>query len=130
MTQQDGIHAFWESRLPELFAVKEYNFFVGKAEYIEDVQSYFWEVILQSHRDLEKVLSIEKEIQQTFKKDQQFCWDLRLDATQFIQCEAYAKAYHEALDGMVERTMRGAIKALCNIWYTCWIDAGQPKLQN
>jgi len=128
MTQQDGIHAFWESRLPELFAEKEYNFFVGKAIYIDDVQKYFWEIILQSHRDLEKVLAIEKEIQQTFKKDQQFCWDLRLDATQFIQCEAYAKAYHEALNGMVERRMRGAIKALGNIWFTCWVDAGQPKL--
>ena len=128
MTQQDGIHAFWESRLPELFADKEYNFFVGKATYVDHVQDFFWDIILESHRNLEKVLSIEKEIQKSFKQDQQFCWDIRLDATQFIQCEAYAKAYHEALDGMVEKRMRGAIKSLGDIWYTCWVDAGQPVL--
>ena len=36
-TCQEGIHAFWESRLPELFS-HEYSFIVGKAEYINNIQ--------------------------------------------------------------------------------------------
>ena len=35
-TDQRGIHGFWESRVPELLAEKEFDFFIGKAEYIKD----------------------------------------------------------------------------------------------
>ena len=31
LTNQVGIHAFWESRIPELFADTEFDYFVGKA---------------------------------------------------------------------------------------------------
>lgn len=37
LTGQHGIHGFWESRLPELF-YKDYDFFVGRAEYLIDTQ--------------------------------------------------------------------------------------------
>src|SRR4029453_7600387 len=37
LTGQEGIHAFWESRLPELFS-ERYDFFVGKAGYIPNIQ--------------------------------------------------------------------------------------------
>jgi len=40
LTDQVGIHAFWESRLPELFADEQYDFFVGKAEYIPNMSEY------------------------------------------------------------------------------------------
>src|SRR5688572_1752324 len=36
LTGQDGIHAFWESRLPELYST-EYNFFVGQASHVSNV---------------------------------------------------------------------------------------------
>jgi hypothetical protein len=32
------------------------------------------------------------------------------------------------MDGMVERRMRAAIHAVASVWYTAWIDAGQPDL--
>ena len=32
-TGQQGIHGFWESRIPELLAEKEWDFFIGKAAY-------------------------------------------------------------------------------------------------
>ncbi|WP_245869828.1 zinc dependent phospholipase C family protein [Pedobacter ginsengisoli] len=35
LTNQVGIHAFWESRLPELF-LQDYNYLVGQARYIEN----------------------------------------------------------------------------------------------
>ncbi len=36
LTNQKGIHALWESRLPELFA-DQYNLFVGKARFIPNI---------------------------------------------------------------------------------------------
>lgn len=38
LTGQEGIHAFWESRLPELFS-DDFDYFVGKAEYISNPQA-------------------------------------------------------------------------------------------
>ncbi len=129
LTGQEGIHAFWESRIPELFADEEYDFFVGKAGYIEQPRDYFWEVVLDSHRLVEEVLRVERELSRTFPPDQQYCFEERLDATVRTQCRAYAEAYQARLGGQIERRMRAAILAVSSSWYTAWVDAGQPDLR-
>ena len=79
LTDQVGIHAFWESRLPELYADEKYSFLVGKAEYIDKPLTYFWEMVKESHDRLDEVLDIEKELRQTLPEDQQMCFDERLE---------------------------------------------------
>ncbi len=128
MTNQVGIHAFWESRLPELFADKGYDYFVGKAESIRDKNDYFWTAVLDSHKLLDSVLLIEKRLSQTIPPDQQFCFEERLGRSIRTQCEDYAKVYEQAMDGMVETRMQDAILAIGSSWFTAWVDAGQPYL--
>ncbi|MFN7115332.1 MAG: zinc dependent phospholipase C family protein [Saprospiraceae bacterium] len=128
LTNQNGIHAFWESRLPELYADTEYDFFVGKAQYIENQRDYFWKIVLDSHLLLDSVLVIEKSLSQQFPPDKQYCYEERLGQTVRTQCETYARAYHERMNGMVEKRMRDAILAIASSWYTAWVDAGQPDL--
>lgn len=128
MTNQVGIHAFWESRVPELFADKEYDYFVGPAKYIDDKGAYFWDIVLTSHSYVDSVLLIEKELSKTFPEDKQFCFDNRNDRTTRTQCEEYVRAYSNRLDGMVESRMRDAIYSIGCIWYSAWVDAGQPKI--
>lgn len=128
LTNQVGIHAFWESRLPELFADKEYDFFVGRAEYIGDPKTYFWDAVLASHQLLDSVLLIERELSQTFPEDKQYCYEERLGRTIRTQCQDYAAAYHRRMAGMVERRMQASVHAIGSSWYTAWVDAGQPPL--
>lgn len=128
-TDQIGIHAFWETRLPELFADEQFDYFVGQASYIEDPLSYYWKIVLNSHALVTDVLSIEKELSQAYPKDQQYCFVERgTGAMQNIPCVAYAEKYHLLLNGQVEQQMRAAIKAVGDAWYTAWINAGQPDL--
>ncbi len=129
LSNQIGIHGFWESRLPELFADETYDFFVGRAEYVENVKPYFWDVVLASHSHLPEVLAVEKQLSQAFPQDQQYCFEERLEVTIQTQCTDYAAAYHGELDGMVELRMRQAILSIGSIWYSAWIDAGQPDLE-
>lgn len=129
LTNQIGIHAFWESRLPELFADAEYDFFVGRATYIDSPKDYFWETVLTSHLLVDSVLQLEQHLRDSYPADQQFCFEERFDRTVRTQCQEYAAAYREALDGMVERRMRQAIQAIGSSWYTAWVDAGQPDLR-
>jgi hypothetical protein len=129
LTNQVGIHAFWESRLPELFADETYDFFVGKAEYIDRPQEYFWDIVLASHLLVDSVLAVERELSRTFPQDRQYCYEERLGLTVRTQCKEYAEAYHRRLGGMVEARMRDAVLAIGSSWYTAWIDAGQPDLK-
>lgn len=130
LTDQIGIHAFWESRLPELYADSEYSFLVGKALHIDKPLMYFWNMIEESHDLLEDVLRIEKELTNAFPEDQQMCYDERLDRTIRTQCPEFARAYHDKMDGMVERRMQDAVHAIGSVWFSAWIDAGQPSLAN
>lgn len=128
MTNQVGIHGFWESRIPELFADETYDFFVGKASYIENKNEYFWDIIYQSHSLLDSVLSIEKRLSVEFPQDKQFCYDERLERTIRIQCPEYAFAFQQEMKGMVEDRMQASIQSIGSVWYSAWIDAGQPDL--
>jgi len=130
LTDQVGIHAFWESRLPELYADEKYSFLVGKAELVDKPLTYFWKMVKESHDLLDDVLAFEKELTQSFPEDQQMCFDERLERTIKTQCPEFANAYHERLDGMVETRMQDAILAIGSIWYSAWVYAGQPDLNN
>ncbi|GJM32232.1 MAG: hypothetical protein DHS20C18_12330 [Saprospiraceae bacterium] len=130
LTNQVGIHGFWESRIPELFADDTYDFFVGHAEYLDDPASYFWNVVLDSHQLVDSVLLIERELSLTFPSDQQYCFEERLDNTIRTQCTAYAAAFQERMAGMVEKRMQQSILAVGSSWYTAWVDAGQPDMNN
>ncbi|MFT4533626.1 MAG: hypothetical protein ACI9P5_000976 [Saprospiraceae bacterium] len=130
LTDQIGIHAFWESRLPELYADSEYNFLVGKALYIKKPLNYFWGIVEDSHKLLDDVLDIEKELTLTYPEDQQMCYDERLDRTIRTQCPEFSRAYHDRMDGMVETRMQDAILSIGSVWFSAWLDAGQPDLDN
>jgi len=128
LTDQVGIHAFWESRIPELFAEREYDFFVGKADYIENTKDFIWNIIIKAHSQLDSVLLVEKRLNLTFDSDRQFCYDERLGQTIRIQCPEYAQAYSDALGAMVEEQMRSSIHAVGSLINTAWINAGQPVM--
>ena len=129
LTGQEGIHGFWESRVPELFANDNYEFWVGQAQYINDPVNYYWDIVLKSHSYVEEVLGNELELRKTFPTDQQYCFEERLGRTIRTQCADFAAAYQESLDGMVEDRMVASVAALGNAWYTAWVDAGQPDLE-
>jgi hypothetical protein len=129
LTSQDGIHAFWESRIPELLAEKEFDFLVGGASYIENKKDFFWSVILKSHSYVDSVLFIEKRISMEYPKEQQYCFESRLGVLTKLPCENYTKLYNALLDNQVEDRMRESILAIGSIWTSAWVDAGQPQLQ-
>ncbi len=127
LSGQEGIHAFWESRLPELFS-DNYDFFVGKAEYISNVQLEAWKAIESSHLAVDSVLREEKKLSENFE-ERRFSFETKGKQTVKVYAQEYADAYHKILDGMVEKQMRGAIRMIGSLWYTAWVDAGQPDIK-
>lgn len=129
MTGQKGIHGFWESRLPELFS-EEYEFWVGKAKYVDDPRDYFWTTVEQSHNALDSVLRFERELNKQFPQDQKYNYETRGATTMQQYSREYSAEFHTMMDGMVERRMKRAIITVGCMWYTAWVNAGQPDLNN
>jgi hypothetical protein len=126
-TGQEGIHALWETRLPELF-LDGYDFFVGTAEYVSNPQKSVWEAIKTAHEAVSSVLNLEKKLSENFPASKKYSFEQRGSTLQKVYSKAYAQAYHEILEGQVERQMRASVKMVGDFWLTCWVDAGQPEL--
>jgi hypothetical protein len=128
-TDQRGIHGFWESRVPELLAEKEWDFFIGKADHIKNPGDFIWQRVLESAKAADSVLLFEKELSKTFPADQKFSFEERNGITIRQYSTAFTKAYDKKLNGMIERRMRQSISAIASFWYTAWVNAGQPDLK-
>lgn len=130
LTGQEGIHAFWESRIPELFADSHYDFFIGKAAYIKHPREFIWTIALESAFAADSVLRLEKSLSDIFPPDRKYVFEERNRLLVRAYSPDYAKAYTETLQNMVERRMRASIHAVASCWFTAWVNAGQPALHS
>ena len=127
LSNQVGIHAFWESRLPELF-YKEYSYFVGKANYIERPLTQAWKIVKHTHSLVDSVLDCERAVGIEYAGYEKQSFSKRKKIVLKQYSKEYSRAYHTKMNTMVERQMRSSILEIGNFWYTAWIDAGQPEL--
>ena len=127
LTNQKGIHGFWESRLPEL-KHKEYDFFVGRAKYIDYILTDEWKTVQQSFGAKDSVLDLESKLNDEYPQDQKYSQENRGRTLVKAYSEGYSTAYHDMLNGMVERRLTQAIIKVGSYWYTAWVNAGQPNL--
>jgi hypothetical protein len=127
LTNQKGIHGFWESRLPELYS-NSYDFFTGRARYVSNIQKAAWEACEGSFAAKDSVLEFERRLNSSFAQEQKYTIEQKGQAQIKNYSAAYAKAYDEMLGGQVERRMRLSVLLVGSIWYTAWVDAGQPDM--
>jgi hypothetical protein len=128
-TNQQGIHGFWESRVPELLAATHWDLFVGKASYIANPLAFTWDRVLESAAAADSVLRLERALSRQFAPDRKFAFEERNGQVIKQYSSAYCLAYNKLLNNMIERRMRQSIYAVASFWYTAWVNAGQPDLQ-
>lgn len=130
LTDQKGIHGFWESRIPELLAEKKFDFFIGKAQYIKNPGEFIWARVLESSLAADSVLRFEKELSIKFPGETKYSFEPRNNVVIKQYSSAYSIEFDRMLNGMVERRMRQSIFAIASFWYTAWVNAGQPNLKD
>jgi len=129
LTNQKGIHGFWESRVPELLSEKQFDFFIGKAIYIKNPGNYIWDRFLESAKASDSVLLFERELTKEFSPDQKYSFEERNGVIIRQYASAFTIAFNKKLDGMIERRMRQSIHTIASFWYTAWVNAGQPDVK-
>lgn len=133
LTNQKGIHSMWESRIPEMFG-KDYNFYTGEAKYIDNVEKATWDMVKDSHSQAAVLLQVDKKLRDSFASGNIFEKDEKGNVAKnkfndMIYSKEYVTQFHTALNGMVEKQMRKAIVSTANFWYTAWVNAGKPNLE-
>lgn len=127
LSGQKGIHALWESRIPEMLG-NHYKLNTLKAKYTDNPLKMIWTGIMSSAAEADSVLAIEKQLLRWYPKDEIYCQAKDKNEPQLTFSDAFAKAYSDQLHGMVERRMRQSISAIGCLWMSAWVDAGQPGL--
>ena len=132
LTNQKGIHSMFESRIPEMFG-KNYNYYTGEAKYVDNVEKATWDMLKDSHSQVEPLLLIDRKLRATFTPETLYNKDEKGNIAKnkfgdLIYSKEYVAQFHTALNGMVESQMRKAIVSTANFWYTAWVNAGKPDL--
>ncbi len=125
---QLGIHGLWESRIPEVYG-DQYEAWVGAAQYLNVPQKDIWETVYASHACLKEVFELEKEATNEIAEDRKYSFEERNGQAVRVYSKEFSKKYNDKLQGQVERRFVASIKMLGDMWYTCWVDAGQPDLK-
>ncbi|HSV87601.1 MAG TPA: zinc dependent phospholipase C family protein [Bacteroidales bacterium] len=125
--KERGIHALWETRIPEMLA-QDFDYFVGRAGYIPSPRDRAWELVEISHNQVGFIYQIYDSLMTKFTADQIFVHEMRGQVSMRYFSREFALALHHGMDKMVEQHMRLAVKSVGDFWYTAWVNAGQPDL--
>jgi hypothetical protein len=127
LTNQTGLHAFWESRIPELFG-NNYHLYAGRARYIENPIAEAFKICHASFKEVDTVLRFERILSKSFPDNKKYVIEKRGKKDVKEYSVEYSRAYQQMMKGMEERRMRMAILSVGSYWYSAWVDAGQPDL--
>lgn len=124
-TGQTGLHAFWESRIPELLneALEEW---VGPAAFVYNVPKSAWDWTLESHTEVKILIEKEAKLNASFKQSKKYTFEKKGNVLQKNYSVEYSKKYHQVLDHQIENRFQSAYKHVGDIWYSAWIESGQP----
>jgi len=126
-TQQHGIHGLWESRLPELY-YDRYDLWIGQAQYLTSPRDNIWKCIFESNSCVEKVLQAERDASTQISERKKYSITYKNGQPVKSYSALFCKHYQTLLGNMVESRLRKSIKLTADCWYTCWVNAGKPKL--
>lgn len=127
-TGQTGLHSFWESRIPEILdtALEDW---VGPAEYISNIQKAAWDWVIDSHQEVELLIQKERELSRKTPNNKKYSFEQKGSVMQKTPSLFYSKKYHQSLGNQIEKRFQAAVKHVSDVWYSAWVDGGQPIFQ-
>jgi hypothetical protein len=130
LTNQKGLHSLWESMVPEIqLADLDLRSF-HQPKYISDPQAKAWEVVRTSFQLVPRVLAEEKQASVGFTDSTKFRIQIRNGRESKGYTSAFAKAYYARLGEMINRQLIRTADLTADFWYTAWVDAGKPDLED
>ena len=63
-----------------------------------------------------------------FPEDLKYTFESTGNLTNRVYTEEFARAYNKQTNDIVEEKMKQSIYLTACLWYTAWVNAGQPEL--
>ena len=128
LSGQKGIHALWESVVPELTLPTFDLEGKKKAKYLKNPEEAIWKAIRHTNSLVPEVLAAEKEVTKTFTEETKYRLQKRNGRDVKYYTRNFALAYSKKLGSTInDQAMRSA-NLVADFWYTAWLDAGKPDL--
>lgn len=124
---QKGVHAFWESRIPEQFA-DDWDYFIGRAQYLNKPLESAWKWVELSNHQSDTVLNLYDSLLRFYPQSEIYSVDERGGIVKKMLSKEFSLAFEKQSANMVYRKLRLSIFHVASIWYTAWVNAGQPDL--
>jgi len=128
-TDQIGIHALWETHVYETTR----PYWTGQrieAVYIPDIRDWIWSRIMSSNANVKEVLHMEKAVRERVGAPDVWGYRTRGRTLSLIPTPGFCEEYNDSLGGMVEKRFYLAAEGIASVWYSAWVDAGAPDLEN
>ena len=127
LTNQQGLHSLWESKLPEKF-INDYKLDGEAGKPLKEPLMSIWGVLAQSYGFVGETLDRATAIDKTMKPEVRYTFSHRYGKTQRQYSEAFADAYEKSVGGMVSFRLKAAPSMVASFWLTAWQEAGKPDL--
>jgi hypothetical protein len=128
-TNQKGLHALWETVVPEIEIANYTLTTKHRATYLRSPETEIWNAIRRSHSLLAEVFLKEKQVTKLFKDSEKYRIQIRNGKETRYYTAAFAKAYNKALHPTINRQLILSANMVADFWYTAWVNAGKPELK-
>jgi hypothetical protein len=130
LTGQRGLHALWESTVPDQL-MNGYKLRDGhKAQYIADPAASIWESVRRAHMLVQPLIDAERAASKEAPDSIKYQMVHRYGKDMKVYTAAFAKIYGVHLGSMVQDQLLHSADQIADFWYTAWINAGRPDLDN
>ena len=128
LTGQKGLHALWESTIPEL-VLDQYQLHNNhQAQYLKNPAAALWVDIRKAANLVPAILAIEKELTINFTPETKYRSQIRYGKEVKTYTKDFADAYSKALAGTINQQLIASANMITDFWYTAWVNAGKPNL--
>jgi len=128
LSGQRGIHALWESTVPDQL-MDGYKLRDGhKARYLSDPAASIWESVRRAHSLLQQMFEEERQASVGIPDSVKYRVEHRYGRDIKVYTPAFGKIYGARLGSMVNDQLLHSADQIADFWYTAWVDAGKPEL--
>lgn len=128
LTNQRGLHALWESVVPELELTSYRLSSRHKAKYLTSPEQSAWNAVRSGFVLLDDVFEKEKEASKAFTDSTKYRIQIRNGREVKYYTSAFAKEYARLLGNTINTQLIRSADLVADFWYTAWVDAGKPDL--
>lgn len=129
LTNQKGLHALWESTIPEL-ELDDYNLHSKHAAvYVKDKEDAIWTALRRTHALLPEMFMKEQEVAENFPDSSKYIERMYYGKKTKVYSDEFAKQYAASLSSTINDQLNYCSDMVADFWYSAWIDAGKPNLK-